>query len=349
MKVALVGIGYWGSKILRNLVSLVGLSRVVAVEPDPERLAAVVRQYPSISLEPGLVEVLDDPGVGAVIVATPVRDHVWQTRAALRAGRHVLVEKPLATSVQDATELAQLAADHGRVLMVGHTFLFSPKVSWVAERIHSHGIGRLHYLTSARLNLGLHRNDASVIWDLGPHDVAILLHLLGECPVTVQTGARGVVRDVPDVAFMNLRFGSGVICSVAVSWLAPRKVRSLVVVGENGMIVYDDMQPEEPVKVYDKGVEGVSSDDFGIHQLTYKHGDTVAPHIPLHEPLSNQVAHFLGCVEGGRPPLSDGRFGAQVVAVLEAADRSWQQGGVPVDVEQLGSPPPAVQPRTLHV
>jgi predicted dehydrogenase len=196
-------------------------------------------------------------------------------------------------------------------------------------------LGRVHYATSSRLNLGLHRRDANVIWDLGPHDVSIVLHLLNEQPEVVQTTAQCITRrHLPDVAFMNLRFPSGAIAAIDVSWLAPRKIRSTTLVGERSMMVWDDTQLDEPVKIYDKGVvtSDPDSDNFGEHQLTYRVGDTISPYVGNQEPLAQELEHFLRCIREGRAVRSDGRFGLQVVDVLEAADRSWRLGGVPVEV-----------------
>lgn len=336
MKVALVGVGYWGSKLLRNLVGLVGQDRVVAVDADPSRLAWAARHFPAVCRQSGLAETLTDPEVAAVVVATPTGRHADQARVALAAGRHVLVEKPLTTSTEQAVALAELADRCGKVLMVGHTFLFSPRVRWIRSRLATVGVGRVRYVMSSRLNLGRHQSDANVIWDLASHDVSILLHLLGEPPDTVSANARGIARaGFPDVAFVDLTFRTGMIASVAVSWLAPRKIRNMTIVCDDSMIVYDDMEPDEPVKVYDKGIEQDSSTDFGTHQLTYRYGDTVAPHIAVQEPIADQIAHFVTCVEGGKRPLPHGWFGAQVVAVLEAAEESWLRGGVPVSVRKV--------------
>lgn len=334
-KVALVGIGYWGSKLLRNLVGMLGPQGVVAVDAHLDRLAWACSQFPTIDVESDMAAALADPDVEAVIVATPVQWHAEHTRMALEAGRHVLVEKPITTSADEAAALANLAEQRGLQLMVGHTFLFSPRVRWIADRVKRGGIGRLHYVTSSRLNLGQHRSDANVIWDLAPHDFSIIMHLLDEMPISVQTNARSVMQTgLPEVAFIDLTFPSGVIASVAVSWLAPRKVRNIVIVGDESMVVYDDTEPDEPVKVYDKGVQIDEAADFGTHQLTYRYGDTIAPHIAVHEPLTEQLACFVRSIESGERPLSDGWFGVRVVAALEAADRSWRDGGQPMAVGQ---------------
>ncbi|MGW4209308.1 Gfo/Idh/MocA family protein [Lentzea sp. NPDC004789] len=336
MKVALLGVGYWGAKLLRNLVGLVGPDNVIAVDSDPSRLAWVRRHYPSVICRSDLDGALADSDVEAVIVATPVKTHADYVRAALEADRHVLVEKPFTTCTAQAVELAELADRRGRVLMVGHTFLFSPRVRWIVRRLNTTGIGKLHYLMSSRLNLGTHRDDASVLWDLAPHDVAIVLRLLGESPATVRANARSVINSgIPDVAFVDLTFPSGVIASLAVSWLAPRKVRNLVLVGDESMIVYDDTDQDEPVKVYDKGMALEPSPDFGADQLTYRYGDTVAPHIAVQEPIMEQITHFIECAESGKRPISDGWFGVRVVATLEAADRSWHDGGRSVAVDSV--------------
>jgi predicted dehydrogenase len=333
MRIALVGVGYWGSKLLRNLVALVGADNVVVVDSDAGRQRQASAMFPSVRVRQSLTEALDDPDVAAVVIATPVATHARLAHQALAADRHVLVEKPFTTSVTEAVDLVGLADSRGRVLMVGHTFLFSPRVQWIAEFLRRGRLGELHYVTSSRLNLGMHRPDANVIWDLAPHDVSVLIHLVGETPVTVATAARSIVRhELPDVAFMDLTFASGLIASVAVSWFAPRKIRNLMLVGEASMLVYDDTDSEEPVKVHDRGVVREESADFGLHQLTYRYGDTLAPHIAVTEPLACQLANFVEAIAEGTSPLSDGHFGLAVVATLEAADASWRAGGAPIEV-----------------
>ena len=331
MKVALVGLGYWGEKILRNLVAITGPTEVVAVDTRPDRRRAVAEVYPGMTCLRSLDEALK-ADVAAVVLATPAATHGPLGRQVLRAGRHLLVEKPLATSVAEAEELVRLAAERDLRLMVGHTFLFSPRVDALTSAVNEGRVGKVHYVTTSRLNLGLYQEDINVIWDLAPHDFSILFHVLGEFPEVIQTMARSSRRGVPDVAFMHLAFPSGTIAAAQVSWRAPRKVRNTVVVGDEGMIVYDDTQPDEPIKFCDRGVVGLESANFGEHQLTYRFGDTVSPHISAVEPLSVQLRHFLSCVEGGTDCLSDGRFGLEVVRALECADRSWQMGGAPVSL-----------------
>lgn len=335
MRIAIVGLGYWGPKLLRGLALLWDERRLVAVDRRPERLAAARNLHPQIQCAASLEQALADPRVKAVVIATPVSTHAELARMALAAGCAVLVEKPLAGSVAEAIDLVEQAVARRLVLMVAHTFLFSPRVQWLAEYIRSGEIGEIHYATSSRLNLGLHRLDASVIWDLAPHDFSILCHLLGEFPRSVQTSARSIAREGNcDVAFMNLAFDSGVIASVDVSCMAPRKVRNIAVVGDRKMAVYDDTDNEAPVKIYDRGVIRSESPDFGENQLTYRYGDTISPYISSREPLAGELSHFLDCVLHGSPCLSDGRFGLRIVEVLEAAERSRQLGGLPVEIGQ---------------
>ncbi len=334
MKVALVGGGYWGAKLLRNLLAILGPEGVVLADSDPERLAAARTVAPGLETCRSLEEALSDREVTAVVLATPMSTHAELAEATLTAGRDVLVEKPLAHSVAAAQRLVDLADQYGRILMAGHTFLFSPRVEWIADYLHRDTHNSIHYVTSSRLNLGIHRDDANVIWDLAPHDFSIVFHLLGEFPVTVSTSVRSIVKPShPDVAFMNLTFPSGVLAEIAVSWLAARKIRQLNIVADSGMVVFDDIDPDEPVKIHDRGVVVDDSADYGHNRLTYRYGDTLSPHISVEEPLERQLRHFLSCVRTRNDPRSDGRFGLQIVAALAAADQSWRRGGMPVSIQ----------------
>ncbi|MGH9183041.1 MAG: Gfo/Idh/MocA family protein [Acidimicrobiales bacterium] len=311
---------------LRNLVPLVGGDQVVAVDLSPGRLAEARAQDHAVACLSSLEEVLADDDIGAVALATPVATHAALARRCLE-GRHVLVEKPLAHRSDQAAELAALAEDRGLDLMVGHTFLFSPRVERAMECLGRASWARaVRHLVPAQpgpspQGRGCH---------LGPGRPR-LLHPVpppGRGPGLGPDAGRGVVNPRRlDVAFVNLAFPSGVIASVTVSWLSPRKVRYAVVVGDRKMLVYDDLDNEEPVKIYDKGVVVPDPKDFGEHQLTYRHGDVLAPHVPAHEPLGQELAHFLDCVEGKATCRSDGWFGLGVVEALEAAERSWENGG----------------------
>jgi predicted dehydrogenase len=336
MRIAVVGLGYWGPKLLRSLAVLWDVRRIVAVDHCPDRLAAVRISHPQVRCVATLDEALTDPTVKAVIIATPLSTHAELARKVMSAGRAVLVEKPLAASVVEARELVKQAAAGGHVLMVAHTFLFSPRVQWLADYIGRGELGDVLYATSSRLNLGLHRSDASVIWDLAPHDFSILFHLLGEFPRTVQTSARSIASEgYCDVAFMNLSFDSGIIASVDVSWMAPRKIRNTALVGDRKMAVYDDTDNEAPVKIYDRGIILNESADYGENQLTYRFGDTVSPYISAREPLAGELSHFLDCVLNGAACRSGGAFGLRIVEVLEAAENSRRLGGAPAEIGQV--------------
>ena len=333
MKLALVGLGYWGSKVLRNMVTILGADAVVAVDASDALVDWAAASYPGLTCRATLDDALTDPDVVGVVIATPVASHAALTELALRAGRAVLVEKPLAGSATDARRLARLADEVGQLLMVGHTFLFSPRLQLIRSYIEAGTLGPIHYATMSRFALGPYRSDVNVIWDLAPHDVSILCDLLGEFPTTIRTSGRSITRPgEPDVAFMTMEFPSEVVAEVSVSWLAPRKVRNTIIVGDTKMLVYDDMDADEPIKLHDKRFVLPEGDSFGAHQLTYRTGDTVAPYVSADEPLANQLQHFLQCI-GGTSCRSDGWFGAGVVEVLEAADHSFRAGGVPVAVD----------------
>jgi len=345
-KFVLVGLGYWGPNLLRNLVSIVGDRHIVLVDQRVDRLAAASAHYPALACALTLDQALDEHDVRAVMVATPVSTHYELAALALDHGCHVMVEKPLATTTSDAADLVRRAEAAGLTLMVGHTFLFSPRVELVERCVAEGRLGAVQYVTSARLNLGLHQPDVSVIWDLAPHDLSIIARVLGQWPERVRTSGRGVVRrDRVDVAFMHFDFPSGVIGSVTVSWLAPSKARNTVIVGDRQMLVYDDLQLEQPVQLYDKGVMPSSPGNFGEHQLTYRNGDVLAPCVPAREPLAQEVSHFVWCVSQGGPCRSDGRFGLQVVQALEAAEQSWFEGGASVEIMPLADVIDAAPPQ----
>ena len=326
-KFVVVGLGYWGPNLLRNLVATVGDAQVIAVDKSIERLAALCAHYPAVACASSLEEALAGNDVLGVIIATPVSTHFQLAKTALEAGCHVMVEKPLAASTAEAVELVTLAEQRNRTLMVGHTFLFSPRVERICDLLAEGRLGRVQYVTSSRLNLGLHQADVSVIWDLAPHDLSIIFRILNEFPDSVTTSGRAMVRPGNlDVAFINMTFPSGVVASVTVSWLAPSKARNTIIVGDEQMLVYDDLDNAQPLKLYDKGIVRPNPENFGEHQLTYRYGDMMAPHVPSREPLAREIEHFVSCCNGNAECVSDGWFGLGVVEALEAAEKSWRLG-----------------------
>jgi len=326
--VALTGYGYWGPNLLRNYMQLPGATVKTVCDARPEVLSKVHVRYPAVATTTDYTAVLADDEIEAVLIATPISTHYDLAKAALEAGKHVFVEKPMAASVAEARELVDLAAATGLTLMVGHTFVFSPPVRKVKEIIASGELGEVRFITSSRVNLGLHQKDVSVVWDLAPHDLSIFYYWLDEVGESVCVTGRGCVTpEIPDVAFISLRFGSGVIASVDVAWLSPVKLRRTVVVGSRKMLLYDDTDPVEKVKIFDHGVDFKDPQTFGEFQLSYRTGDILAPKLDTAEPLFVEAAHFLECIAEGKQPITDGLAGLRVVASLEAAERSLRNGG----------------------
>ena len=327
MKVAVVGAGYWGPNLVRNLVGVRGHDGVVVCDRDPARLEMIRSRYPSCELTQSDEEVLADPRVGAVMIATSISTHATLGIQAFQAGKHVFVEKPLASSVSEARELILAAEQADRLLMVGHTFEYSPPVLRTKELIDRGELGKIYFISVMRVNLGLHQRDVSVIWDLVPHDFSILFYWLGETPCYISAFGRDCVqKGIPDVAFLNLKFPSGIIANIEVAWLAPSKLRRTAVVGERKMLVYDDTQNTEKVKIYDQGVDMKDPESFGEFQLSYRTGDIVSPKLSSAEPLRVEVEHFLDCIQKNVRPRSDGYAGLRVVEALEAADKALRTG-----------------------
>jgi predicted dehydrogenase len=333
LRTAVIGYGYWGPNLVRNVIERPELELVALCERDPARAADFTRRVPGIPVIQELDELLLDPELDAVIVATPPRTHHAIVKAALIAGKHVLVEKPLATNSIDARDLIDTAATRGVVLMPGHTFVYSPSVNKVRDLIQSGELGELYFVTSSRMNLGKYQQDG-VICDLAPHDISILLHWLEEPVVQVSASARSVFqKGVPETAFLTLKFASGAAANVQVSWLAPRKVRQMVVVGSRRMVQYDDTAADESVRIYDRGMEFSVPQNFGEYQLTYRSGDIIAPRVEAAEPLSLELQDFAKAINTGSTPRSHAQLGLQIVLALEAAEESLQRDGHPVAIE----------------
>ena len=330
-RVAVVGYGYWGSKHVRVLSSTPGVA-VTVVDARPERLEEAAAYYPAAGLAEDLDKILDD--VEAIVVATPPGSHASLARRALDAGKHVLVEKPLTTSVADAEELVDLADSRGVHLMVGHTFEYNPAVWKLRELIRSGALGRILYLDTARLSLGRYQTDVNVIWDLAPHDISIVSYLLDEVPTPAAVWVDcNIDQQHADVARLRLDFpGAGTHAFVHVSWLHPKKVRQVTVVGEKKMAVYDDLSDNERIRVYDIGVDVQEIDDpANAHAVpvTYRTGDIISPYVPFDEPLLLQDQHFVACIRDGTRPRTPGARGLDVVRVLAAADAAPLQPASP--------------------
>ncbi|MGN6167716.1 MAG: Gfo/Idh/MocA family protein [Solirubrobacteraceae bacterium] len=325
--VAVVGLGYWGPNLVRVLVERTDVELRWICDTDMSRLERYGRRYPSVRLTQELDEILDDPDLDGVLLATPVFTHYELGRRCLEAGKHTFVEKPLAPSTALAEELIALAAERDLALMSGHTFLYSPPVRAVRELIASGALGQLYFVSASRVNLGLHQRDVSVIWDLGPHDFSILLYWLGLAPEAIRaTGRDSIVPGIADVAFVTMEYGSGLIASVELSWLAPSKLRRTVIVGSKRMVVYEDGSAEA-IKVYDRGVDYKDPETFGEYQLSYRSGDILSPKLSTEEPLALQIGDFVRAIRGpGRSELDHG-LALDVVRIAEAAHASLARRG----------------------
>jgi len=330
--VAVIGLGYWGPNLVRNFFELPE-AEVSVCDMRKDAIQAIQRRYPTIKGYTRLEDVLEDPAIEAVAIATPVGSHYELALSALLAGKHVFVEKPLAASSATAAELVAVAQAHGLVLMPGHTFLYSPPVNKVRTMIQSGELGEIYFVSASRVNLGLHQADVSVAWDLGPHDFSILRYWLDETPTHVAATSRScVLPDTPDVVFINLEFASKTIAHVELSWLAPSKLRRTTVVGSRKMVVYDDTS-SEPVRVFDSGVNLANPTTFGEYHLSYRTGDIVSPQLEVAEPLYLELRDFCTAVRSGTTPRSSALLGLEVVRLIEAVDRSLDQDGAIVDVQ----------------
>ncbi|MBI3269150.1 MAG: Gfo/Idh/MocA family oxidoreductase [Planctomycetes bacterium] len=336
--VAVVGCGQWGVNHVRVLTEIRDARVTMIVDADAPRLSSVLSKYPGIRGATQLSELLADASVQAVVVATPSATHHAVVKQCLEAGKHVLCEKPLTVTSEQARELVALADAHGRTLMVGHVFVFNNGIQKLRELISGGVLGEVYYLHAARTNLGPIRKDVDVAYDLATHDISIFNYLLGADPLEVS--ARGQVYlqpQVADVAFISLAYPGRSLAHVHVSWLDPRKVREITAVGDRKMAVWNDMDPIEPIRIYDKGVVTKAEyETYGEFHYALRDGDIVIPKVQLHEPLKNQDAHFLACVQGRVRPTTSGREGLRVVQALEAIQQSMAQGGAPVKLAPSG-------------
>jgi predicted dehydrogenase len=325
MRIGVVGCGYWGARHLRVLHQIGDVDQVVAIDQRPEAVALAQRAFPGIRSFDGLTGAL--PNVDALIIATPPSTHHVLAAAAMRAGKHVLVEKPMATSTAAAERMIEQANAASVILMVGHTFEYSDPVDKLREIVNSGDLGTIQYIDSARLNLGIYQSDVNVLWDLAPHDLSIINYLLGVLPSSVQAwGSCHADPTVEDVGHLHLHYpDSNVTAVIAVSWLSPCKVRRVTVVGSKKMAVYDDMADQEPVRVYDKGVTRREPvENFPAQPISYRYGDIVSPYVHIREPLMREDEHFVDCIRRGIRPQSDGNSGLAVSRVLEAATIALQ-------------------------
>jgi len=333
-----VGCGYWGPNLIRNLSSLSECRVKLICDVKADRLAHMKELYPDAETTSEFECLLGNADIDAVVIATPVRLHFEMAMKSLKEGKHVFIEKPMACSVDQCQELIDIAREQKLTLMVGHTFIYSAPVRKIREIISSGELGEIQYICSRRLNLGLFQKDINVAWDLAPHDISIILYVLGEDPVCVNCqGKSHVVGGIEDVTNMTLNFANGTFATIQSSWLDPNKVRETVFVGNKKMLVYDDLMSMEKIKIYDKRVEVPPHyDTFGEFQYSYYYGEVYSPYLQQIEPLKVQCQHFVNCIKTGAKPESSGLEGLEVVRILEAASESLKNGGgrVAIDAKQ---------------
>jgi len=341
LKVGVIGCGYWGPNLIRNFSQLRESEVLACADLSEKRLAHMRNLYPTVQTTQEYRDLISNPRIDAIVVATPPSTHARLALEALEAGKHVFVEKPFATSSADCLSLINKAKEKKLALMVGHTFLYTAAVNKIKDLIKSGELGDIFYVNTTRVNLGIFQEDINVLWDLAPHDVSILNYILDSSPEKVAAHGKSYIRGkVEDIAFMHLAYPHSIVAHVHVSWLNPNKIRETTVVGSKKMLVYDDVSPLEKIRIYDKGVTVMPHyDTFGEFQLSYRFGDIFIPKLDDSEPLKVACQHFIDCINTGARPRSSGEHALEVVQVIEAANRSLSNSGEMVSLEKLTPAP----------
>ncbi|MCX6899490.1 MAG: Gfo/Idh/MocA family oxidoreductase [Verrucomicrobia bacterium] len=334
IKVGVVGCGYWGPNLIRNFRSLPDCSLKTMCDTSEHRLKHLRSLYPEVEGLTDYDRMLDGSSLDAVVIATSVKLHYPMAKASLLAGKHTFIEKPMARSSHECEELIDIAHKKGLVLMIGHTFLYSPAVKKIREIVEHGDIGEIRYICARRLNLGLFQRDINVAWDLAPHDISIILYVMGESPIGINCqGTAHITPGVEDVTIMSLLFHRERSAIIHSSWLDPRKIREITIVGSKKMVVYDDVEQQEKIKVYDARVEKPPHyDTFAEFHYAYHYGDVYAPYVKQEEPLKSECQHFLDCIQHGSTPLTSGKRGLELVRILEASSESLKMGGGRIDL-----------------
>jgi len=329
INMAIIGCGYWGPNLIRNFNQISTCKVVKCCDLCDEKLNRIKTLYPSIKTTNNLDEILEDESINGVAIATPVYTHFDIGKKCLEHDKHVMIEKPLASSSLQCKELIQLAESNNKVLMVGHTFEYTAAVNKAREIVESRELGDIYYIHCIRVNLGLFQPDINVIWDLAPHDISIILYVMQEFPIAINGQGKAHFKDrIEDVSTITLNFANGGIAFIHNSWLDPCKIRRITIVGSKKMLVYDDINPNEKIKIYDKGVEVPPYyDTYAEFHFSYRYGDIYTPRLNEYEPLRRECEHFLECIRMGTTPISDGYSGLRVVSILEAANRSLNNHG----------------------
>ena len=338
LSIGVVGCGYWGPNLIRNFRALADCRLKSICDVSEERLRHLKGLYPEVEAETKYDKLLGDSNLDAIVVATSVKHHFPMAKASLLAGKHTFIEKPMAASLEQCEELVALAKKQGLILMVGHTFLYSPAVRKIKELVDKGDVGDIRYISARRLNLGLFQKDINVAWDLAPHDISIILYIMKETPISINCrGAAHVTPGIEDVTTMNLHFSEEKTATIQSSWLDPKKVREMTIVGSKRMIVYDDILAQEKIKIFDVRVDRPPHyDTFAEFHYAYHYGDTYSPYIKQEEPLKTECQHFLDCIRNGRTPITSGLKGLEVVRILEASSASLKLKGAPIDLPHIG-------------
>ena len=329
MKIGVVGLGYWGPNLVRNFISTSNVDGVSCYDLDPTRLDFVAKRFPNVQIKKSYDELLNSE-IDAVVLATPVSTHFSLGMKALECNKHLLIEKPMAATVSECEQLIELAQKKNLILMVDHTFVYTVAVRKIQEIVTLGDIGDVYYFDSVRVNLGLFQHDVNVLWDLAPHDLSIMTYLLDRKPTAISAVGVHHINGIEDVAYLAVHFDAGLIAHFHVNWLAPLKIRRILIGGSKKMIVYDDMEPSEKVKVYDKGVEITTREGIYSTLVQYRTGDMFAPKLDNSEALSLLAKEFVDAIMKNRQPITDGKAGIDVVRILEAAEKSLRKGGAVV-------------------
>ncbi len=330
--IAVVGAGAWGKNHIRVFSEIPNVHLKYICDSDPSRLNKLQKSYPQTKMVENLSPILQDPEIKGIVIASSAVSHFPLAKESLLAGKDVLVEKPMALNVEDAEEMVRIAEEKKRILMVGHLLIYHPVVDRLKEMIASEELGRINYIYTQRVNLGVIRQDENALWSFAPHDLSVILKLLNERPVVVSAhGESYIQKNIEDVVFLSLHFSDGKMANIHLSWLDPHKVRKITIVGSKKMVVFDDMEASEKLKIYDKGVGSLSYDSYGEY-LSLRFGDITIPNIKMGEPLRAEAEHFIRCIESREKPKTGGRDGLEVVKILVAAQKSLEQKGFPVNL-----------------
>lgn len=335
IKVGVIGCGYWGPNLIRNFNENYHTDIRYACDLIKERLERIKIRYPHVNTTANYKELLRNKDIHAIAIATPVFTHYKLVKESLEAGKHVLVEKPLTSAVREAEKLINLASQKGLVLLVDHTFIYTGAIRRIKEFISAGELGKMYYFDSVRVNLGLFQHDVNVIWDLAPHDLSIMDFIVDEKPLSVvATGASHTPREIEDVAYVTVRFKGSLIAHFHVNWMSPVKIRKIIIGGSKKMVVFDDLDPAEKIKIYDKGIKLSKPDEKAAYQtlVQYRIGDMYAPAIDNIEALRVEVEHFADCIKNNKTPITDGEAGLRVVRILEAADKSIKKGSIKINI-----------------